>query len=157
MKIPVAVGHLLLAIFISSAATASEPDPLCLPMRQFVASVNPGEVHELAFHTSWGSNFKTEKAPAIFAKQCLHQGYGPARPACQALVDHGAVEFSNTNAERVVTCLAPSHRWGEHVHLDQGSLSLEYGTDNRGANVTVSYEADKEMGGMVLRVRAAGY
>lgn len=157
MKITVTVGHLLFAICVGSATAAKVPDPLCLPMRQFVASVEPGEVHELAFHTSWGSHFNSEKESAIFAKKCLHRGYGPARPACQALMEHGALEFSNTNAERVVTCLAPSNRWGEHVHLEQGSLSLEYGTDSRGANVIVSYGVDKQMGGMVLRVRVSGY
>jgi len=157
MKIPVAVGHVCLAALLSNLAVASEPDPLCLPMRHFVASVDPGDVRELAFHTSWGSNFRNAKEPAIAAKLCLHQGYAPARPACQALMDDGAVEFSGTNAERVVTCLAPGNHWGAHVHLEQGSISLVYGTDHRGSNVTVTYGEDKGMGRMVLRVRAYGY
>jgi len=157
MKVPVVLSYLLLALPFGGAVAAGKSDPLCLPMRQFVASVGPGEVREIVFHTSWGSGFKNAKEPAIAARQCLHQGYGPARPACQALMHYGAVEFSNTNAERVITCLVPSNRWGEHVHLEQGSLSLEYGTDNRGSNVTVSYDRDQEMGGMVLRVRVDGY
>lgn len=144
-------------MLVNGTATAGEPDPLCLPVKQFVASVSAGEIHELAFHTYWGSNFKTENETAISAKNCLHQGYGPAKPACQALMDHGAVEFSNTNAERVVTRLVPSNHWRKHVHLEQGALSLQYGTDSRGANITVSHEIDEEMGGMVLRLRAAGY
>ncbi|WP_420008670.1 hypothetical protein [Xanthomonas sacchari] len=157
MKVPIAAGNLLLAMLVNGVATAGEPDPLCLPVKQFVASVSAGEIHEIAFHTSWGSNFKTENEAAFSAKKCLHQGYGPAKPACQALMDHGAVEFSNTNAERVVTCLVPSNHWGRHVHLEQGALSLQYGTDRHAADVTVSYETDEEMGGMVLRLRAAGY
>jgi hypothetical protein len=157
MKIPIVLSFLILAVLCGGAVAAGKSDPLCLPMRHFVASVGPGEIREIIFHTSWGGGFKNTKEPAIAARQCLYQGYGPARPACQALMDYGAVEFSNTNAERVVTCLAPSHRWGEHVHLEGGSLSLEYGTDNRGGDVTVSYGEDQEMGGMVLRVRVDGY
>lgn len=157
MKIFVAVCLVLLSILLGNAAAASEPDPFCLPIRRFVASVDPGDVREFAFHTSWGSNFKNAKEPAFIARQCQHEGYAPARLACQVLMEDGAVEFSNTNAERVVVCLAPDHRWGEHVHLEQGSISLDYGTDDRGSNVSVSYGKDNEMGGMVLRVSASGY
>jgi hypothetical protein len=157
MKIHVAVAFLLLATACGNAAAAAKADLLCASIRAFVSSVGPDQTHQLAFHTSWGSNFKTEKEPAVFAKQCVHEGYGPAQPACRALMEHGAVEFSNTNAERVVTCLAPGHRWGKRVHLEQGSISLRSGTDNRGGHIRVSYADDPEMGGMVLRVAVDGY
>jgi len=157
MKTSAVVSCLLFAVACGNAAAASKVDPLCAPMRAFVAAVGPDESRELAFHTSWGSNFKNAKEPAIFAKQCLHQGYGPAQPACRALMEHGAVEFSSTNAERVITCLAPDTRWGKHVQFEQGSLSLRYGTADRGSHVKVSYGEDSEMGGMVLRVAADGY
>ena len=72
-------------------------------------------------------------------------------------MENGSIEFSNTNAERVVRCLAPDTRWGKHVQFEQGSLSLRYGTNDRDSHVTVSYGEDTEMGGMILRVAADGY
>ena len=156
MKIS-AVAALVLTLSPFGVLTAGEADPLCKPLKAFVASVGPEESRELAFHTSWGSNFKTASEPAIFAKQCVHHGYEPAAAACAALMAHGLVEFSNLNARDAIACLSPGTRWGKHLTLDTGSFSLQYGSGDRGSNVTVVYKEDSEMGGMVLRVVAEGY
>lgn len=160
MKISALTGYITLALTLfltAGTAPAKKPDPLCAPVRAFVGSVGPDESREIAFHTSWGSNFSDAEEPALFAKQCMHQGYEPGRPACRALMEHGAVEFSNTNAERLVSCLAPDTRWGAHVQLLQGSFSLRHGSDNRGSHVKVTYGPDPVRGGAVLRLVAGGY
>ena len=157
MKLPLAFVALALIPTASDAAAADKGDPLCTPLREFVASVGPGQTRLLAFHTSWGKNFKTADEPALFAKDCLHHGYKPAKAACLALMEHGMVEFSNLNAQRAIVCLAPDVDFGEHAKLEVGSFSINYGNEERGSLVTLSYGEDAEMGGMVLRVAADGY
>ena len=71
-------------------------------------------------------------------------------------MEHGAVEFSATNAQRVLLCLAPEMQFGS-VRLEHGAFSLSYGTELRGGAVTVEYGEDQSMGGMALRVAADGY
>ncbi len=157
MRISVALVALLFFTATGHAIAAEPADPLCKPLELFVASIGPDQSHELAFHTSWGTNFKNSPEPVIFAKQCSHHGYAPAEAACRALMEHGAVEFSALNAQRAIVCLAPDTRFGRRVDLQRGAFFLRHGTDERGSHVTVEYAEDQEMGGMVLRVVAEGY
>lgn len=138
-------------------ACAGQSDPLCAPIQAFVSSVKPDETRRIAFHTSWGSNFKNSPALGVSAKQCLHHDYPPAKMLCAYLMAHGAVEFSGNNAQRALSCLSPGTRFNERVQLAQGEFSFYYGTEKRGSNVTITYAQDIKLGGMVLTIEANGY
>lgn len=154
----VAIFVLALALPASGNARAgSTADPLCAPLRAFVKSVQPDETRSLEFHTSWGSNFKDEEAPALYAKRCHHDGYAPAKDVCAALMKHGAIEFSDTNLMRAAGCLSPETRFGAGVSIQGIAMSLAYGNENRGSAVTLEYLADPQVGGMMLRISADGY
>ena len=134
----------------------SATDPLCSPLRAFVASVDPNVKREIVFFTSWGGGFKGEQE-ALFAKRCVHGSYLPAKAVCDSLMESGAVEFAGNNATRAVSCLSNDTHFANRIQLDQGSFRFNYGTDNRGANVTVSYLEDETLGAMALHVIADGY
>lgn len=132
-------------------------DPLCGPLREFVRSVEREATRSLEFHTSWGGNFKGASEPAIFAKRCDHDGYAPAIAVCAYLMEHGAVEFPENNLKSAATCLSPKTRIDAGVSLHNISMSLDYGSDDRGSTVTLAYLEDPQLGGMVLKVVADGY
>jgi hypothetical protein len=134
-------------------------DQLCSPMRAFVASVGPDVTREVVFYTSWGGGFKGEEneKDAMFAKRCVHDGYAPAKAVCESLMQNGAVEFSGHNATRTVSCLSKHTRFANRMLLEQGLFRFNYGTENRGAIVTVSFAEDEKLGAMALRVKAEGY
>ena len=134
----------------------AKTDPLCAPLRAFVESVKPDETKSFEFRTSWGGNFKDSMEPAIFAKRCNHFGYGPAEPVCAYLMAHGAVEFSENNLKRAAMCLSPKTRLDPGLSIF-GVVSLTYGSDNRGAHVILELADDAQVGGMALKVAAAGY
>jgi hypothetical protein len=157
MKITVAFIAIMATSANFPALAGGTTDPLCKPLRAFIASVKPDESKELIFRTVWGSNFKGETQPALFAKSCDHGGYEPAATACKALMEQGTVEFSANNAIRVLSCLSPKTRFGSGVDLEHGAFSLTYGTPERGATVTIGYGEDSTMGAMALRVAADGY
>jgi hypothetical protein len=143
--------------------TAAAKDDLgCGPWRAFVASVLPGETRSLAFRTSWGSGFKDQEDPSdqflvMSAKRCEHNDYGPAQSVCAHLMEHGAVEFSDWNFKDAVTCLSRKTRLDPGLSFNSAAISLSYGTDDRGANVDLEFVEDSQVGGMVLKVTAAGY
>ena len=139
------------------ASLPSGRDELCEPLREFASSVGPDEERSIAFHTSWGSNFRNDPEPAIFAKQCVHGNYGPAKAVCAYLLEHGAVEFAGGNVQRALSCLASGTQFGPDIDLSQGIFHIDLGTSNRGSHVTVEYARDQELGGMVLRVNVDGY
>jgi hypothetical protein len=149
----VTLGLLPLLAYQAAAMAAD----LCKPLRSFVESVKPDESRALEFHTSWGSDFKDSTEAAIYAKRCIHHGYAPARAVCAYLMEHGAVEFSGNNAKAVVSCLSPKTRFAPKLLLDQITLSLSYGTEDRGANIDISLLGDEKLGGMVLTIEARGY
>jgi hypothetical protein len=128
-------------------------------MRAFVASVDPNVTRELVFYTSWGSGFKGEEDEdgTMWAKRCTHDGYAPAKAVCDALMKSGAVEFSGHNALRAISCLSKRTRFATRMQLNQGLFRFDYGTDDRGANVTVSFVEDEKLGAMALRITAGGY
>ncbi len=125
----------------------------------FVASVDPHVTRELVFYTSWGGGFKGEEDEdyTMFAKRCVHDGYAPAKAVCDSLMQSGAVEFSGHNAMRTVSCLSKHTRFANRMQLDRGLFQFNYGTDNRGAIVTVSFADDEKLGAMALRITADGY
>jgi hypothetical protein len=150
---------LLPAIAGCQLVAGNTSDPLCGPMRAFVASVNPHVTRELVFYTSWGGGFKgeDEEKDTMWAKRCVHDGYAPAKAVCDFLMQSGAVEFSGHNVMRTVSCLSKRTHFADRIRLDKGSFHFNYGTDDRGANVTVSFAEDEELGAMALRVTADGY
>ena len=151
-------AFLAASIALSVPLTAfAGADPLCGPLREFVRSVEREATRSLEFHTLWGGNFKGASEPAIFAKRCNHDGYAPAMAVCAYLMEHGAIEFSENNLKRAATCLSPRTQIDASVSLDNISMSLEYGSDDRGSTVTLAYLDDPQLGGMVLRVVADGY
>jgi len=134
----------------------------CGPWRAFVASVEPGETRSLAFRTSWGRDFKDEKSGepgqiVMSVKRCEHHDYLPAQAVCAHLMEHGPVEFSDWNLMAAVTCLSRKTRLDPKLSFGSATISLTYGTDDRGANVELEYVEDPQVGGMVLKVTAAGY
>jgi hypothetical protein len=128
-------------------------------MRAFVASVNPNVTREVVFYTSWGGGFKGEEDEndTMYAKRCVHDGYAPAKVVCDSLMQSGAVEFSGHNVTRTLSCLSKHTRFAKRMQLNEGLFRFNYGTDNRGANVTVSFAEDERLGAMALRVTADGY
>jgi hypothetical protein len=132
-------------------------DGLCEPLREFVESVKPDETRVLKFHTSWGKNFTDSDEPAMYAKRCDHDGYEPAKKVCAYLVKFGATEFSGNNAKAAIACLSSRTLFPRRSQLQAISLSMTYGTDNRGDNVDVEYAEDYELGGMVLSITVRGY
>ena len=145
-----------LLLALPAQVAIAKTDPLCAPLRAFVASVKPSETKTFEFRTSWGGNFKDSTEPAISAKRCSHFGYGPAEPVCAYLMAHGAVEFSENNLKRAVMCLSQRTRLDPGLSIF-GVVSLTYGSDNRGAHVSLELADDAQVGGMVLRVAADGY
>jgi hypothetical protein len=140
-------------------APGSKGDPLCSPLKAFVASVRKDESRTLEFHTSWGSDFKDSSSPGyVFAaRRCAFSGYEPARSVCDYLMNHGAIEFSGNNAKRVIACLAPSTRFSPGMRLERVDVSFSYGAESRGSDIQVTFAEDSKIGGMVLTVTADGY
>ena len=147
----------LVLTWLPTQAALAKTDPLCAPLRAFVASVKPDETKTFEFHTSWGGNFKDSAQPAFFAKRCNHFGYGPAGAVCTYLMEHGATEFSDTNFKRAVMCLSPQTRLDSGLSVSGAAMSLSYGSPDRGAHVSLEFSEDSQLGGMVLKVAADGY
>lgn len=140
-------------------ASKAKGEPLCSPLRAFVASVKKGESRTLEFRTSWGSDFKDSSSQGyvLAAKRCTFSSYEPARSVCDYLMDHGAIEFSGNNARDAIACLAPATQFSPRVRLDRVDVSFYYGTESRGSNIEISFAEDSKIGGMVLTVKAEGY
>lgn len=147
----------LSALYLSGHEAALAGDDLCGPVRKFVESVKPDEERVLKFHTSWGSNFKDDNDWAMGAKRCEHNGYEPAKKVCAYLMEYGATEFAGNNAQDVISCVSSKTRFAPRTQLHAISLSLLYGTKNRGDNVDIEYTEDKELGGMVLLITVRAY
>lgn len=159
MKIsPVIFVSVLAWIPVQTAIAKDYSD--CGPLRAFVASVKPDETRSFAFRTFWGGSFKDEKEEpeqfVFYSKRCEDQEYAPAKAVCADLMENGSVEFADGNLKQVVNCLS-KESWLEGVWFEGAVLSLNYGTEDRGANVDIELAEDPEVGGMVLRVTANGY
>ncbi len=147
---------LALAALVSTSSAISAED-MCRPLKAFLASVQPDQTRAISFRTIWGGNFRDDPEEAFFAKRCEHGGYEPGKAVCDYLMNFGAVEFSGNNAQSVITCISPNTRFAAGVSLHSIAISTHFGTKNRGANVSVNFQADEELGGMVLTVSADGY
>jgi ribosomal protein L37E len=140
-----------------STAHAAPPAELCKALRGFVESVQPDDKREVAFHTSWGSNFKDAQESAISAKRCTHNSYEPAKAVCAYLMEHGYTEFADINVKNSISCLSKKTKFAPMLSLNGGEFSFSYGSDNKGALIDITFKEDPEIGGMVFRVVADGY
>lgn len=139
------------------ASGAHTHDSLCKPLRAFAESVAAGQTQSLEFHTVWGGNFKSVTARTLYAKQCIHHGYQPAKVVCKFLMQHGAIEFSGNNAKSAVSCLSPGTHFASPVRLDGLEVSFPFSAPNRSSNITVSYGTATNMRGMVMVITTTGY
>jgi hypothetical protein len=142
---------------VSCTSLPIAADEMCAPVLDFAGSVGPDDVRSIAFHTSWGGNFRDDPEPVIYAKRCVHEDYEPAKAVCRFFLERGATEFSGNNVQRVLSCLAPETNFGPNIQLNEGQFSVRFGTPDRGSHITVQYGEDVEIGGMVLRIKADGY
>lgn len=156
MKVPLLSVAFALACLPAQAVLA-KTDPLCAPLRAFVASVKPDETRTLEFHTSWGGNFKGAAEPAVFAKRCNHYGYRPAEAVCAYLMEHGAVEFAGSNLKRALMCLSPKTRLDPRLMVSGAAMLFTYGGPDSGSNVNLELAEDIQSGGVVFRVAADGF
>ena len=60
-------------------AADQKGDAMCGPVDEFLKSVQPGEIRNFEFHTTWGGNFKDSTEKVLFAARCNPCGYGPAK------------------------------------------------------------------------------
>lgn len=151
------IRNLLVLLAVSLSASAAT-DPLCAPLRAFAASIKPGQDHELVFRTAWGSGFKdTQDEGVFYAKRCEGASYKEAEPVCASLMKEASVEFANLNAMRAITCLSPKTRFAGRTAFEHGEFTLMYGNEQRGANITLTFEPDDKVGGMALHILAKGY
>jgi hypothetical protein len=162
MKRPVLIrGFAALALgsaFFPCLATPKvSSEQVCVPLRAFVASVKAGETRKLAFHTSWGTSFRDSTDREIYAKRCIHSGYAPAEAVCAYLTEHGQIEFSGINAMQAIECLSSGTHFGPNFQLSTVDVEFSYGTEQRGSNVTIKFDEDSKLGGMVLSITAEGY
>jgi hypothetical protein len=157
MGVPVGVAAATALVLFSSVLTAAPRDPFCEPLRAFAASVKPSDTRKLAFHTSWGSGFKDAANYSLYAKRCDHGGYAPAKAACDVLLQQGSAEFAGNNALRVIACLSPATRFAPRISLDRIEMTLTYGSDSQGSDITVRLDHDAQLGGEVLSIEARGY
>jgi hypothetical protein len=148
---------LLTAITWSLPSHASPAPEFCNILRAFVDSVRPNENREFKFRTSWGSNFKDTQEPAIFAKRCEHGGYGPAEKVCAYLMEYGSTEFTGANVKDAVSCLSPQTVFDRRLNLNEADFHFNYGSENRGSLIDVTFKADPVVGGMVFRLAADGH
>lgn len=152
-------GTLIISALAASLASpvAVGSDDLCKPLRAFVKSIEPDETRSIEFHTSWGTNFKDSPDSAIYAKRCIYHGYAEAEPVCENLMEHGLVEFSDKNAQEMITCLSPKTKFASPFSLSKIEVDFSYGTKDRGSLIEISFDVDQDLGGMVLKIRADGY
>jgi hypothetical protein len=149
----------LTALALLGCQTGSAANGLCEPLRQFVASVKPGDTRVIEFRTSWGSDFKDSDSHdefVISAKRCDRGNYDPANAVCNYLMEHAPVEFSDISLKDAVMCLSRKTSLGD-MSIYGIEMSLTYGTHNRGSIVDIKYSPDEQLGGMVLSITARGY
>lgn len=152
---------LLMVSAIPLPAGARERDPLCAPLKAFVTSVAEDQKQSIVFRTHWGGGFSDEAKEGedtLAAKRCERDpGHAPAVAACRALMDEGAMEFSDSTFERAVTCLSPKSRFAAGVSIDHAGYRFTVGDDNVGAFVTIDFGPDEKIGGMAMRILVDGY
>lgn len=154
------IAKTLIALSLSAIlqpARAAVPMELCKILRSFAESVPPNSEQEFTYRISWGGNFKDSPEPVLGARRCEHNGYGPARNICSYLMEHGSVESAGVIVMYAVSCLTRNSRFDPSLRIHGANLSFSYGGRNRGALIDLTYEEDKKIGGMALRLVATGY
>ena len=151
----------LLALAIAGACIASpamgRDSELCRSLKSFVESVKPDETRTIEFQTSWGAGFKGSSERTMFEKRCIHEEYPPAMNACNLLMKHGAIEFSDQNFSDALSCLSSKTELGSEIQVEQAKVSFSSGTHDRGAHIEISFGWNEEIGGMNLKIQADGY
>jgi hypothetical protein len=137
--------------------SVARADEMCKPLREFVESIKPDEKRSFEFQTSWGANFKDSPERVIYAKRCVDHDYAPAKAVCRYLMEHGAVEFSNNNVQRAISCLSSKTTFDTHLSLSKIEASFPYGTQSRGSAIEVLFGWDESIGAMVFKLDADGY
>jgi len=145
----------IIAAAVSFSASAG--DGPCDPLQAFVGSVTAGETRELKFHVIVGGNFKGREAPAYGAKRCDYGGYEPGKALCTYFMAYGSVESPGFNAKQVIGCLSPKTRFAAGTWLYAISFATKVGTEARGHRVDVVLAEDKDLGGVSLSIKSAGY
>ena len=151
------LGLFCAALVWCPRVSAMPKDTLCPHLRAFVVSVRAKETRTFEFHTSWGGPFKGMKENAFSAKYCDHDGYAPAKAACDDLMARGDVEFAGNNALLAMACLSPGTRFGWGTDLSRIDLTFGYVATRRDRDVTIRFDRDDQVGGMVLTVAVSAY
>lgn len=157
MKVLGSLSFLMLVFLGTPAAYASSEPDFCKVLRAFVDSVQPEQIREFTFRTSWGSNFKDATELALAAKRCIHNGYGPAEKVCAYLMEYGSTEFTGADVKEAVSCLSRKTKFDRRLNLNEALFSFSYGSENRGVLIDVSFKPDATVGGMAFRLVANGY
>lgn len=138
-------------------STYAREDKLCSIIGTFIESVAPDATKSIEFQTAWGHNFRGAAEETIFAKRCLHQEDKHAKKVCKYFMEHGAVEFSGTNFKNTLECLSSKTNIDTKVQFEEASVSMSYGSNERGALVDLSLKSDYGIEGMVLKIEVQGY
>ena len=144
-------------IALAALQPAFAADGLCEPLRAFAISVNPGETRVLKFHTIFGSNFKDRDQAGFGAKRCDPAGYEPAMAVCLFFMEYGDIQLPGYNAKLAIECLSKKTRFDVQAKVNSISVSLKYGTEDRGSLMSIELQENNELGGMVLTIAAKGY
>jgi len=139
------------------AVAKGSKDPICASLRTFAGSVKAGESKTVQFRTAWGGGFKGAEDSVIFQTRCEDFDYGPGAVVCRSLMKHGDIEFSGNNPLRAITCLSPAFQVRQAYRLSRIDIEIPYGNDQHGSTVTIKFDDDKEVGGELLSITAAGY
>jgi hypothetical protein len=157
MKFSPSALILLTITLIVPQAYAEQPSEFCEILKSFVEVVKPNETKELVFNTSWGANFKDAPEPLLFAKRCEHNDDPTAKKVCGYLMKHASVEFTSVAVKKAISCLSPNSNFDAQLTIKSGSFSVNYGTQERGSIVDITFSEDSKVGGMVFKLAVYGY
>ena len=157
-----ALPTLLCAMLLATPAwTAARVDPLCAPMRTFLTAIKPDTSRVITLHSTWGGGFRrpdgTSDKGAMWAMQCENHDFKPARTLCLALLKTSSREFPGSTVVRLLACISPRTRLPTSTMINSVDLDMQFGSDNRGANINIKLGEDPKLGGSVLTVTADAY
>ena len=72
-------------------------------------------------------------------------------------MDHASTEFIGEDVKDAISCLSPETKFDRRLNLNLVSFHFSYGSDDRGALIDITLEADTAVGGVAFRVAANGY
>jgi hypothetical protein len=130
--------------------------------RDFAKSAQPGEIRKITLRTAWGHGFNDVPEDegdlvTIAAKRCDHEGHSAEKAICDFLMENSATEFAGLNVKDAIACLSRNFRVDRSFQIFSGSFSIQYGPDNRGANIQLELQEDDVVGGMAFTVIVRGY